>query len=132
DPQVQLAAARAVDGWPDDLALPVLLHGMRDSSRLTRHHCQKRLRERTRLAGAYDVDASREQRMLQIAALAREGNLPLNWLDQLRRDGLREAAEVDELQLAEIRAVLQDYLANAPPSPVYLAADERLQKLGAA
>ncbi|MCA9067867.1 MAG: HEAT repeat domain-containing protein, partial [Planctomycetaceae bacterium] len=74
--QVEIAAMEATRHWPDDLAIPVLLHGMEHASPDTRRECLRELRKRRNIEDSFHVTAGPEVRQLEIAKLARDLNLP--------------------------------------------------------
>jgi len=129
NPSVQSAALAAGAQWPDTLAIPLLLQGMRDSSAETRKDCFQQLMKRRSVRTLYRFDASPEERARAVAQLILEENLPANYLDRISQAGLRTAAKVDELHAAEVHGLLADLNANSPGTPSYEATLERLLNL---
>lgn len=129
---VQQAALAASAGWPDTLAIPLLLQGMRDGAAETRRDCFERLAERRNVGKTYRFDASREERTRIVAEIVRRQNLPTNYVNRISNGELRNAAKVDEMHVAEIRGIIAAVIANAPTTPEFQAAVERLRGLGTA
>jgi HEAT repeat protein len=128
--EVQLAAIRATEGWPDSLAFPLLLHAMRDSAAKTRHEAAQLLSSRRKVAGIYRFDSPTEQREAAVTAIAAEIGSSLNYLDQVLKREPRATAEVNELRTTELRAHLTALIENPANSPAADAARDWLTGIG--
>jgi HEAT repeat protein len=118
NPEIQLAAVRAVRVWPDALAFPLLLHAMRDSSAKARHEAAQAVALRREFVTAYRFDSPPDQREAAVTAIAAEIGSSLNYLDQVLKREPRIAAEVDAVRIAEIRSHLTALLENPAESPM--------------
>jgi HEAT repeat protein len=115
--QVQLATVGAIETWPDRLAEPLLLWGLRDSARSTRQKCSHQLQKRTGIDTAHVVDALATQRADAVLQMVRQHDLPLGYIEQLRQNGLRETARVNNLRHSEITAALNELASNLRQPP---------------
>jgi HEAT repeat protein len=129
--EVQEIAIRAVAGWPDALAFPLLLHAMRDSSAKTRHEAARLLFVRKKIKHPYRFDSPSEQRETAVTAIAAEIGSSLSYLDQVLKREPRATAEVNELRATEVRAHLAGLIENPADSPAAAAAREWLAGIGA-
>lgn len=128
--QVQLAAVAAIADWSDALALPLLLHGLRESSSATRIKCFSQLRKKTNLQTQFPLNAGHAEREDATYQLARELNLPVSHLDQLLTDGLgNRPRQVSELQVVEMKSQLVALSSQPPNSPLHSSAFSRLMQL---
>jgi HEAT repeat protein len=127
---VQAAAVHAIRDWPDELALPLLLHGLRESSSATRFKCFTQFRKRTNLQAQFPLNAPYHQRTEATVQLAKQLNLSSSHLDKLFRKGFRETRQqVSKLQIAEIKSQLNDLVVHPPSSSAYSSALTRLMRL---
>lgn len=124
--QVQLAVVGTIETWPDRLAEPLLLWGLRDSARSTRQKCSHQLQKRTGIDTAHVVDALATQRADAVLQMARLHDLPLGYIEQLQQNGLRETARVNNLRHSEITAALNELASNSGQPP---EANERTSPL---
>jgi HEAT repeat protein len=116
---VQLTVVSAVSEWPNSLAIPLLLHGMRESSRATRKKCFDRIRKRTPLTTGYRFDASRSERNMMIGRLIADANLSTSFIDGLRETGLRrELSNKNSLHSREIEEQLRQLSVAPKNSPL--------------
>jgi HEAT repeat protein len=131
-PQVQASVVDAVAGWPDTLAMPLLLFGMQESSRALRQRCFFELRKRTGFQASFPFDAPREERIAAAKQLAEKHSLPATLLDELRQAGLRAAPKIDALHAGEVEAALGELARSEPASEAHRSALNRLKELTAA
>jgi HEAT repeat protein len=127
---VQVAAVEAVKAWPDDLAFPLLLHAMRDSSAKTRLAAFGQLSQRRKVDVDYRFDGPPEQRQAVVNAIAAAVGSSLSYLDQMLRREPRVISQADALRAAEIREHLATLIENPPESPAATAAREWLSGIG--
>lgn len=106
--QVETAALEATRSWPDEFAIPVLLHGMEHASPLTRGECFRELRRRTGIEDSFPVTAGPEVRQAAIARLAREWNLP--WQLVATNPTAPPDTKINRLRVAELQAYLLDVI----------------------
>jgi HEAT repeat protein len=126
---VQLAAIRAVRGWPDRLARPLLLQSMRDSSARTRLEASRQIADGDRETGIYRFDGPPEERAAAVTAMAaRLGSSP-HYLEQVLQREPRADAQVDAIRAAEVRAHLAALIENPEDSPAAAAALDWLKGL---
>ena len=130
--QVQATVVQSISGWPDELAIPLCLHGMRGGLVATRRSCFQKLRKRTNIDDVFPVDAPPKKRAEVVMQLVDEHNLPVAYWDQLRRVGLREHEQINERHIAEIHADLRAITTENARSPAYVAAKARLMERSAA
>ncbi|MGE3313748.1 MAG: HEAT repeat domain-containing protein [Planctomycetaceae bacterium] len=128
---VQQAALNASTEWPDTLAIPLLLEGMRDSSAETRRECLQQLSKRRDIGQVYKFDAPREERARVVAELIQQQDLPASYVDKITSGGLRTVAKVDQIHVDEVRLIVASVLAGAQGTPEYQKAAERLSGLDA-
>ncbi len=127
--EVQQSAVDAVKNWDDTLAIPLLLHGMRDSSAKTRQECYRALTKRRKIATPYRFDGSRDERAKAVQEIVQKENLPASYVAKIARSGLQTAAKVDALHVKEVQSLLQELEASTPQSPESQSVLERLKKL---
>ena len=108
--QVQLKAVAALDGWPRELAVPILIHGLREGLPGTRQACSRRLGEYVDLARPFDYEAKRSERIAGILELARQHNLRTSLLGALERESFERSHALDEDRVREIGDLLQEIL----------------------
>ena len=128
DMQVQTSCLDAIDDWPDEFAVPLLLAAMTDSLQAVRKTAAIRLRKRTGIDQPFPFDAGRAERVDAVASLVREYDLPAGFLDSIRREGLPHRPKINELRVAEIRAALDEIAQNPSQSPAYATALDRLNR----
>ncbi len=114
--EVETAALEATRDWPDELAIPVLLHGMQHASLTTRRNCFRELRRRTGLKETFPIAAGPEVREEAARALARTWNLPMEFFRS--EDTLPANPKINRLRVAELETYLldlmdQDFPANS-------------------
>jgi len=102
NPQVQQTALEATEHWPDELALPVLLRALRDSSLKTRQLALAQLERRRGEAITFPLKADREHRIQEAEALARRWNLPNELWTHPASSGEDEATRLTQLRRVEI------------------------------
>lgn len=129
-PQVQTAALRAMDTWPNELAVRLLLHGLRHSSLKNRQECFQRLQQRIPDIGMFPVDGSHDERVAASQALAAELGVGAQYLDRVKQTRLAAVAPNDASRQQEIQKWLGDVLNTQPGSPVQAAAKAHLLNLG--
>ena len=122
DGDVQLAAVEAVKTWPDDIAFPLLLHAMRDSSAKTRVAAFAQLSQRRKVDIDYRFDGPPDQRQAAVNAVAAAVGSSLSYLDLLLRREPRAVSQVDKLRAAEIREHLATLIENPSDSAAAAAA----------
>jgi HEAT repeat protein len=130
DGDVELAAVEAVTHWPDDLAFPLLLHAMRDSSAKTRLAAFNALSERHKIDVDYRFDGSPERRQAAVNAVAASIGSSLSYLDLMLKRQPRAVSQADALRAAEIREHLAALIENRPDMPAANAAREWLAGIG--
>jgi HEAT repeat protein len=130
DGDVQLAAVEAVKPWPDELAFPLLLHAMRDSSAKARLASFSQLSQRRKVDIDYRFDGPPDQRQAAVNAVAAAVGSSLSYLDQLLRREPRAVSQADKLRTAEIREHLATLIENPSDSAPATAAREWLTGIG--
>ena len=130
DGDVQLAAVEAVKTWPDDIAFPLLLHAIRDSSAKTRVAAFAQLSQRRKVDIDYRFDGPPDQRQAAVNAVAAAVGSSLSYLDLLLRREPRAVSQVDKLRAAEIREHLATLIENPSDSAAAAAAREWLTGIG--
>jgi HEAT repeat protein len=130
DVDVQLAAVEAIKTWPDDIAFPLLLHAMRDSSAKTRLASFSQLSQRRKVDIDYRFDGPPDQRQAAVNAVAAAVGSSLSYLDQLLRREPRAVSQVDKLRAAEIREHLATLIESPGDSAASTATREWLTGLG--
>jgi HEAT repeat protein len=105
-PDVEQAALDATRTWPDNLAIPVLLHGMEHASVQTRRESFRELRRRAELEATFPITAGSETRRAAVQSLAKEWNLPLHL--ELERGSDIPDTKVNRLRVEELRTYLLD------------------------
>jgi HEAT repeat protein len=130
DVDVQLAAIEAVKAWPDDIAFPLLLHAMRDSSGKTRLAAFGQLSQRRKVDIDYRFDGPPDQRQAAVNAVAAAVGSSLSYLDQMLRREPRAVSQVDQLRAAEIREHLAVLIESPSDSAAATAAREWLAGIG--
>src|SRR5205814_39220 len=76
NPEVQMTSLEAIETWPNDLAVPLLLQALRDSSFKTRQLGLLQLERRRGSTVLFPLDANREERSNAAAKLALGWKLP--------------------------------------------------------
>jgi HEAT repeat protein len=127
---VQLAAVEAVKAWPNDVAFPLLLHAMRDSSPKTRLAAFTQVSQRRKVDVDYRFDGPPDQRQAAVNAVAAAVGSSLSYMDQMLRREPRAASQVNALRAAEIREHLAALIENPSDSPATAAAREWLAGIG--
>jgi hypothetical protein len=128
--EVQVASVDAVKGWPNDLAFPLLLHAMRDSSAKTRLAAFTQLSQRRKLDVDYRFDGPPDQRQAAVNAVAAAVGSSLSYLDQMLRREPHAVSQASALRAAEIREHLASLIENSSESPAANAAREWLAGIG--
>ncbi len=126
----QLAAVESVKTWPDDVAFPLLLHAMRDSSPKTRLAAFTQVSQRKKVDVDYRFDGPPDQRQAAVNAVAAAVGSSLSYMDQMLRREPRAASQVNALRAAEIREHLTALIENAPDSAPATTAREWLAGIG--
>ncbi len=104
--EVETAALKSTRDWPNELAIPVLLHGMQHASLTTRRRCFRELRRRTDLKDTFPIAAGPEVREQAARELARKWNLPA---ELLGAEGTLVAnRKINRLRVAELETYLLD------------------------
>jgi HEAT repeat protein len=127
---VQLAAVEAVTPWSDDLAFPLLLHAMRDSSAKTRLAAFTHLSQRRKIEVDYRFDGPPNQRQAAVNAVAAAVGSSLSYMDQLLRREPRAVSQVNAIRTAEIREHLAALIENAGDSAAAVSAHDWLRGIG--
>jgi HEAT repeat protein len=128
--QVQGTALQSLDGWPDELACPLLLYALRSSMLRTRGEALAQLERRREEAITFPLRGSKEERAQAADQLAAEWKAPSEpWL-RMKQDPNAPAAD-REIRLAEIRGRLEQ-IQRAPGTDAASEALEWLQHLNAA
>jgi HEAT repeat protein len=127
---VQLAAIEAVKTWPNDVAFPLLLHAMRDSSAKTRFAAFGQVSQRQKVDVDYRFDGPPDQRQAAVNAVAASVGSSLSYLDQMLRREPRAVSQVNALRAAEIREHLAALIENPSDSAAASAAREWLAGIG--
>jgi HEAT repeat protein len=127
---VQLVAVEAVKTWPDDVAFPLLLHAMRDSSPKTRLAAFGQVSQRRKLDIDYRFDGPPDQRQAAVNAVAAAVGSSLSYLDQMLRREPRAVSQVSALRAAEIREHLAALIENPSDSTAATGAREWLAGIG--
>lgn len=123
DPLVQVRAARATRGWPDQAALPILVHGLKDGSLKTRDFCWRELARRLNLAGDFPIDGSESERRDAVGRLISRHRLPTGFGEGLSRTAVLQDGEAGEGLSRETIARIVDVLHTQPvESSEYLQA----------
>lgn len=130
--QVQLAVIESIADWPNPLAVPLLLEGMKDGARATRQLCFIQLRDRTGIQEPFPLEGARPDRIAAVHQLVREYRLSSGYLDELRRSGLQTKAKIDDRRHLEVDAALKQLAHTPPDSPAFPAAVERVRQLSEA
>ncbi len=119
--EVQVASVDAVKGWPNDLAFPLLLHAMRDSSAKTRLAAFTQLSQRRKLDVDYRFDGPPDQRQAAVNAVAAAVGSSLSYLDQMLRREPHAVSQASALRAAEIR----EHLASLIEKQLRVAGGQR-------
>jgi HEAT repeat protein len=127
---VQLAAVEAVTPWSDDLAFPLLLHAMRDSSAKTRLAAFTHVGQRRKIDVDYRFDGPPNQRQAAVNAVAAAVGSSLSYMDQLLRREPRAVSQVDAIRATEIREHLAALTENPSDTPATVSAREWLRGIG--
>ena len=130
DVDVQLAAVQAVKKWPDDMAFPLLLHAMRDSSPKARLAAFNQVSQRRKVDVDYRFDGPPDQRQAAVNAVAAAVGSSLSYLDQMLRRQPRALSQAEKLRAAEIREHLATLIENPSESAAASAAREWLAGIG--
>ncbi|MCH7990083.1 MAG: HEAT repeat domain-containing protein, partial [Planctomycetes bacterium] len=133
DSQVQQAVVRNVERWPDQLALPLLLYGLRDGFRPTRQQAFTQIRRRRTITTVFSVFDSprRDERVRPVVDLASRLGVSLEYLDQLRSEQVGRRERPDPVRVGDIEADVRVVTDLKIPqySPEHIAALSRLKRL---
>ena len=132
NPQVQAAALDAIDSWPNELAIRLMLHGLQHCSLRNRQKCFVQLQGRIPDIETFPIDGLHEERVAAANALAAEFDAVGGYLDQVQRAGLATIPRTDESRESEVRGWLGDVMRTPPGSPIHTAAKDQLLRLGPA
>jgi HEAT repeat protein len=127
---VQLVAVDAVKTWPNDVAFPLLLHAMRDSSAKTRMAAFGQVSQRKKVDVDYRFDGPPDQRQASVNAVAAAVGSSLSYLDQMLRREPRAGLQVNALRVSEIREHLTTLIENPSDSAAATSAREWLTGIG--
>ncbi|HVW01349.1 MAG TPA: HEAT repeat domain-containing protein, partial [Planctomycetaceae bacterium] len=128
--QVQTTALTSIESWPDELAIPLLLHALRSSMTRTRSEALAQLERRRGEAISFPLRGSRDERAQAVEQLAARWKAPSEaWL-RLQQDPNRPTADRD-VRVAEIRGRLEQ-MQRAPGTDTANEALDWLQHLSPA
>jgi HEAT repeat protein len=127
DPRVQKAAVEATTDWPRELAVPLLMYGIREGIYHTRLECTRRLHHYVDLKEFIDVEDPWAERSETLLAIARRHGLKLGLLADLQRDGLH--GNVNAGMHEEVRTLLRDVVDNQEHPASRNVAVRRLERM---
>ncbi|HID21861.1 MAG TPA: hypothetical protein EYP14_05600 [Planctomycetaceae bacterium] len=105
--EVQKQAIDAVADWPDEIAIPVLLRGLRDGTLANRQRCRERISRRLGTDVAITVEAPREERVRQITRLVQQYGWAGGLLKALQAEELRTMPTITDQRKSEITSWLE-------------------------
>lgn len=127
--EVQLTVIESIRHWPDELAIPLLLEGIKEGVFKTRRASVLQLTERTGVGGIISIEASREERTAAIQSLVQSGQLPGGFWTQLMQQGIHQESRVNQGRVAELQAYFQQLLNQSPDAPGWQHAFQELSQL---
>lgn len=120
--QVQRAVVESVASWPKQLAVPLLLHGLRDSAAITRQACFLQLQRHGRFDDPSIVSSSRPEREQAVVKFAEQHGWPLGPIIDISSRATPAPATVPESSATEISRILAHMSQMRQGSPEFSAA----------
>ena len=129
NPNVQRTAVKNIREWPEELAVPLLLHGIQYSFPSVRNECEDILGSKIEFQGSIPVGASPQERAAALIKIVHESGLPQQLIDDIHQISLNTSDRVEENRKTEIRTTVETLLQSQPGDSSFLSSIDQLKQL---